>query len=99
MKAEESPASGPSEMSVPLKISSATAPRPFPAAATRPQLPPVMSEEILDYYGWVFCQGGSANLDMTFEQFLAVSAKLGAWGCLRCERLHRYRLIIEWRIL
>jgi hypothetical protein len=29
-------------------------------------------DEILDYYGWVFCQGGFLNLHMTFEQFLAV---------------------------
>jgi len=36
-----------------------------------------MSEEILDYYGRVFCQGGFANLDMTFEEFLAVAAKFG----------------------
>ena len=76
-KAEESPASGPLEMPVPLKISPAIASRSFPAASTRPQLPPVLSEEILDYYGWVFCQGGFANLGMTFEEFLAVAAKLG----------------------
>ena len=31
-----------------------------------------ISDEILDYYGWVFCQGGFLNLHMTFEQFLAV---------------------------
>ena len=44
------------------------------SAPTRPQVPPVMSEEILDYYGRAFCQGGFATLDMTFEQFLAVAA-------------------------
>ena len=76
-KVEESPASGLREMPVPLKISQVIAPRSFPAVSTRPQVPPVMSEEILDYYGRVFCQGGFANLDMTFEEFLAVAAKLG----------------------
>ncbi len=80
MKAKESPASGLLEMPVPLKISPATASRPFPAAATQLQLPPIMSEESLDYYSWVFCQRGFANVGMTFEQFLGVAAKLGALG-------------------
>jgi hypothetical protein len=34
----------------------------------------MIPDEILDYYGWVFCQGGFLNLQMTFEQFLAVVA-------------------------
>jgi len=71
-KVEESPASGLRE-----KISPATAPRLFPAVSTRPQAPTVMSDEILDYYGRVFYQGGFANLHITFDQFLAVAAKLG----------------------
>ncbi len=75
-KTEESPASRLREMPIPLKISSATAPRAFPVVSNRPQLPPVMSEEVLEYYGRVFCQGGFANLAMTFDQFLAVAAKL-----------------------
>jgi hypothetical protein len=34
----------------------------------------ISMDEILDYYGWVFCQGGFLNLQMTFEQFLIVVA-------------------------
>jgi hypothetical protein len=37
-------------------------------------------DEILDYYGWVFCQGGFLNLQMTFEQFLAVVAAVSPSG-------------------
>ena len=37
-------------------------------------LPLMIPDEILDYYGWVFCQGGFLNLQMTFEQFLMVVA-------------------------
>jgi len=48
--------------------------RPFPSVATMPRLPVAIPDEILDYYGWVFCQGGFLNLHMTFEQFLAVVA-------------------------
>jgi len=70
---------------VSLEISAATGPRLFSTVETRPEAPPVMSEEILDYYGWVFCQGGFANLDVTFGQFLAVAAKLGAQGLISYE--------------
>ena len=43
-------------------------------------LPLVIPDEILDYYGWVFCQGGFLNLHMTFEQFLAVVAAVSPSG-------------------
>ena len=36
--------------------------------------------EILDYYGWVFCQGGFLNLHMTFEQFLTVASVFKSSG-------------------
>src|SRR5260370_27616965 len=49
-------------------------PHPFPVVSTLPRLPVMIPDEILDYYGWVFCQGGFLNLHMTFEQFLAVVA-------------------------
>jgi hypothetical protein len=49
-------------------------PRRFPLVTTLPRLPVMIPDEILDYYGWVFCQGGFLNLHMTFEQFLAVVA-------------------------
>jgi len=49
-------------------------PRGFPLVTTLLRLPLMIPDEILDYYGWVFCQGGFLNLHMTFEQFLAVVA-------------------------
>jgi hypothetical protein len=48
--------------------------RPFPSVSTTPRMPAMIPDEILDYFGWVFCQGGFLNLHMTFEQFLAVVA-------------------------
>src|ERR1700692_571721 len=55
-------------------------PRRFPTVATQPRLPLVIPDEILDYYGWVFCQGGFLNIHMTFEQFLAVVAAVSPAG-------------------
>jgi hypothetical protein len=57
-----------------LQALQAASHRPFPAVSTTPRLPLMIPDEILDYYGWVFCQGGFLNLQMTFEQFLAVVA-------------------------
>jgi hypothetical protein len=55
-------------------------PRPFPVVTSLPRLPVMIPDEILDYYGWVFCQGGFLNLQMTFEQFLAVVAAVSPAG-------------------
>jgi hypothetical protein len=55
-------------------------PRRFPIVSTMPRLPVMIPDEILDYYGWVFCQGGFLNLQMTFEQFLAVVAAVSPTG-------------------
>ncbi len=55
-------------------------PRRFPIVSTLPRLPIMIPDEILDYYGWVFCQGGFLNLHMTFEQFLAVVAAVSPSG-------------------
>lgn len=55
-------------------------PRRFPIVSTMPRLPVMIPDEILDYYGWVFCQGGFLNLQMTFEQFLAVVAAVSPSG-------------------
>jgi hypothetical protein len=55
-------------------------PRRFPTVSTMPRLPLVIPDEILDYYGWVFCQGGFLNLHMTFEHFLAVVAAVSPSG-------------------
>ena len=48
--------------------------RSFPSVSTPPRMPAMIPDEILVYFGWVFCQGGFLNLHMTFEQFLAVVA-------------------------
>lgn len=55
-------------------------PRRFPLVSSLPRLPLMIPDEILDYYGWVFCQGGFLNLQMTFEQFLAVVAAVSPSG-------------------
>ncbi|MGH7948176.1 MAG: hypothetical protein ACREQF_03005 [Candidatus Binataceae bacterium] len=52
----------------------------FPTVSTSPRLPAMIPDEILDYYGWVFCQGGFTNLQMTFEQFLSVVAAVSPTG-------------------
>jgi hypothetical protein len=60
--------------------------RPFPLVSTMPRLPLMIPDEILDYYGWVFCQGGFLNLQMTFEQFLAVVAAVSPSAlCPECD--------------
>jgi hypothetical protein len=50
------------------------APRGFPFVSSLPRLPLMIPDEILDYYGWIFCQAGFLNLRITFEQFLMVVA-------------------------
>ena len=54
--------------------------RRFPIVSTTPRLPLMIPDEIIDYYGWVFCQGGFSNLQMTFEQFLSVVAAVSPNG-------------------
>src|SRR5258707_12451091 len=63
-----------------IEIPKVEQPRRFPTVATQPRLPLVIPDEILDYYGWVFCQGGFLNLQMTFEQFLTVVAAVSPTG-------------------
>ena len=63
-----------------LEVRRVDDPRRFPTVSTLPRLPLVIPDEILDYYGWVFCQGGFLNLHMTFEQFLAVVAAVSPSG-------------------
>jgi hypothetical protein len=46
----------------------------FPLATARPELPPAMRDELVDFYAFIFCQGGFRHLGMTFEQFLLVVA-------------------------
>jgi hypothetical protein len=49
-------------------------PREFPEASARPTLPVTISDVLVEFYAFVFCQGGFRHLDMTFEQFLLVAA-------------------------
>jgi hypothetical protein len=51
-------------------------PRAFPDASTAPVLPVVIRDEMLEFYAFIFCQGGFRNLGMTFEQFMLVAAAL-----------------------
>lgn len=49
-------------------------PRSFPEALTPPTLSKTISDEMLELYAFIFCQGGFRQLGMTFEQFLLVAA-------------------------
>jgi hypothetical protein len=49
-------------------------PRAFPEASTSPALPTTIRDEMLEFYAFVFCQGGFRQVGMTFEQFLLVAA-------------------------
>jgi hypothetical protein len=49
-------------------------PRAFPEASTSPALPATMRDEIVEFYAFVFCQGGFRQAGITFEQFLLVTA-------------------------
>ena len=51
-------------------------PHAFPEASTSPTLPIAIREEMLEFYAFVFCQGGFRQLGMTFEQFLLVAAAI-----------------------
>jgi len=49
-------------------------PRAFPEASTSPALPMTIRDEMVEFYAFVFCQGGFRQVGMTFEQFLLVAA-------------------------
>lgn len=49
-------------------------PHEFPEASKAPALPLTIRDETLEFYAFVFCQGGFRQLGMTFEQFLLVAA-------------------------
>jgi hypothetical protein len=56
------------------RVVSVREPHEYPQASTRPTLPVTISDELVEFYAFVFCQGGFRQLDMTFEQFLLVAA-------------------------
>ena len=47
-------------------------PREFPVVSDVPELPLRIPDEIVNYYAFVFCQGGFRHFGLTFEQFLLV---------------------------
>jgi hypothetical protein len=46
--------------------------RMFPLSSSMPEVPLKIPDQIIDFYAFVFCQGGFRNVGLTFEQFLAV---------------------------
>lgn len=44
--------------------------RAFPLVNACPELPPALADKLLDFYAFIFCQGGFRRLGITFEQFL-----------------------------
>jgi hypothetical protein len=46
--------------------------RAFPISSSMPEFPLKIPDQIIDFYAFVFCQGGFRNLGLGFEQFLAV---------------------------
>jgi hypothetical protein len=55
---------------------SAREPRAFPEGHRTPTLPPMIRDEMLELYAFIFRQGGFHQLGMTFEQFLLVAAAI-----------------------
>jgi len=47
--------------------------REYPQSLTAPALPTLIEDDLLEYYGYIFCRGGFRQLKMTFEQFLLVA--------------------------
>lgn len=60
----------------PASTVSVREPRAFPEALTGPSLPATIRDEMLEFYAFIFCQGGFHQLGMTFEQFLLVAAAI-----------------------
>ncbi|HXM13629.1 MAG TPA: hypothetical protein VN933_00225 [Candidatus Eremiobacteraceae bacterium] len=61
---------------VPAGAATAHEPRAFPEASTSPAFPMTIRDEMLEFYAFVFCQGGFRQAGMTFEQFLLVAAAI-----------------------
>ncbi len=61
-------------------------PHEFPEAVTSRTLPVAVRDETLEFYAFVFCQGGFRHLGMTFEQFLLVAAAINQPTCRRPAR-------------
>ena len=66
----------PQPRTIPASAVRVREPRAFPEAATPPSLPVIIRDEMLEFYAFIFCQGGFRQLGMTFEQFLLVAAAI-----------------------
>jgi hypothetical protein len=66
----------PRPRTIPASAGPVREPRAFPEAVTGPSLPLVIRDEMLEFYAFVFCQGGFRQLGMTFEHFLLVAAAI-----------------------
>ena len=51
-------------------------PRAFPESLTPPTLPVTIRDEMVEFYAFIFCQGGFRQTGLTFEQFLLVAAAI-----------------------
>ena len=60
----------------PAAVVPAREPRAFPEASTSPALPMTIRDEMVEFYAFIFCQGGFRQAEMTFEQFLLVVAAI-----------------------
>ncbi len=49
-------------------------PHAFPVVSTLPGLPVMITDEILELYAFLFCQGGFRQIGVTFARFLLVIA-------------------------
>ena len=77
IETQSKPIESPSPLRVrPVRTVSAHEPRAFPEASIRPTLPTAIRDEMVEFYAFVFCQGGFRQLGMTFEQFLLVAAAI-----------------------
>jgi hypothetical protein len=48
----------------------------FPESSTSRVLPLIIRDDMLEFYAFIFCQGGFRQLGMTFEQFLLVASAI-----------------------
>jgi hypothetical protein len=68
--------SPPQARPLPIRVVPALEQRTFPVASTQPILPAMIRDDMIEFYAFIFCQGGFRELGMTFEQFLLVAAAL-----------------------
>ena len=55
--------------------------RAFPLASARPELPPALADELVDFYAFIFCQGGGIGSQLSCS-FLSTHIHAFAGGDL-----------------